>query len=1271
MQFIPKGPDIPDELLQFHEEGKVVFFCGAGVSMGAGLPDFKGLVQKTWKEVGNNQRTPEEKHLMRQGRYDAVLGFLESKFDNSLVMRNGLAQVLSRYKKKALFDCTHKSLLTLAQTRGKNPVLHLVTTNFDRLFENLKKESSRQYRSYIAPLLPVPRKTNWDGIVYLHGLLPNEHDENALRNLIVSSGDFGRAYLKERWAARFVSQLFREYVVCFVGYSLADPVMRYLADAIEADVTDGEDANPIYMFVSGDCSESLLRHRSIKCINYSAENKHELLHKTLDEWANTYSRGINGKESIVDACADLDPDKVLDNGYVGRMLWALSDSTGSAARRFAVHNPVPSLNWAGILASDEGWVPVAEKDGEICKKNKVQLLRLSELDNYLDVRQKYIWSWLLRHLTNPDLIWVVLREEDTIHPLFKRQLSYALTSLITDDHNRGNDNRKPSPDSKLHPVMYRLWRLIIAGNVISGKTTRWDFYDVHHRLQGEELNYSLLQDLRRWLTPAIYLDKSWGYKMHHANGINAPKDISSYFSWRLCLRHENGAGEYFWREIKKALANKLVEIFDCCEAALLDGLEALFYLDGAAEYSSAITHDILSIEDHTQNRNSICSWRHVVDLLRDAWLVLADKNRPKAYAAFVRWISSKHFLFQRLALFAAKRTDVVDPHEWYKALTANHGLLLWMTASRREVLRLLATTAKCLSKRDYESLAEAIAKGPPPCMFIGVKAVKRDGIIDRAIWLRLKKIECYEIPLPERAKNKLSELSLRNPDWELLRNQQEEFLVWSYGTGDPDFEAETQHILVPEETQAMVKWLVSDSDKPEHEFNTDDNWAQICREKPQLALDGLRALITIGKWNVKRINEALWAWREESLLKYGNEFTEQHIMDCPDAYFIELVNSLALWCEEAVKKKVISRASLVKVAKRIFSIAYEGDTPEKRDVCDDNPISVAINHPVGRIVEALLDDCFGKTIHKGEGIVNVHRELFSHVCDASSLSLRHGRVVLVSRMVGLYYADENWVREHIYPLLKWGGNHYEARAAWFGMLWVSNPHIPIMVEIKGDFLSTSAYISELGDVGECYCGLLTLMGLWHVPEYINCKEYKAIFQMLPSAALEHCAGMLRRYQSDWLAAKSDKDDKSSANDHIDERTSPERIWCKDTYPFIKKVWPKDAAKLSPKICRDFSQLVIGTGKEFPNALKSLEWILNKCATEDDWHLQLMKNGTRCLQDFPEESLEYLHKVARNIKWGVGLLKECLAEIIKVCPDLKMDGRYLQLVGLIRQRHNMI
>lgn len=52
MQFIQNGPDIPDTLLEAHEEGRVVFFCGAGISYPAGLPGFSGLVKKSINWLG-------------------------------------------------------------------------------------------------------------------------------------------------------------------------------------------------------------------------------------------------------------------------------------------------------------------------------------------------------------------------------------------------------------------------------------------------------------------------------------------------------------------------------------------------------------------------------------------------------------------------------------------------------------------------------------------------------------------------------------------------------------------------------------------------------------------------------------------------------------------------------------------------------------------------------------------------------------------------------------------------------------------------------------------------------------------------------------------------------------------------------------------------------------------------------------------------------------------------------------------------------------------
>ena len=72
-----------------------------------------------------------------------------------------------------------------------------------------------------------------------------------MNRLVVTSGDFGLAYLTERWAARFVSELFRNYIVCFVGYSINDPVLRYMMDALAADRMLGEITPPAWAL--GDC----------------------------------------------------------------------------------------------------------------------------------------------------------------------------------------------------------------------------------------------------------------------------------------------------------------------------------------------------------------------------------------------------------------------------------------------------------------------------------------------------------------------------------------------------------------------------------------------------------------------------------------------------------------------------------------------------------------------------------------------------------------------------------------------------------------------------------------------------------------------------------------------------------------------------------------------------------------------------------------------------------------------------------------------------------
>lgn len=75
MQFIKNGPDIPERLLVAHEDGQVVFFCGAGISCPAGLPLFGRLVERVYERL---RIAPDavQRGAMRARRFDTALGLL-------------------------------------------------------------------------------------------------------------------------------------------------------------------------------------------------------------------------------------------------------------------------------------------------------------------------------------------------------------------------------------------------------------------------------------------------------------------------------------------------------------------------------------------------------------------------------------------------------------------------------------------------------------------------------------------------------------------------------------------------------------------------------------------------------------------------------------------------------------------------------------------------------------------------------------------------------------------------------------------------------------------------------------------------------------------------------------------------------------------------------------------------------------------------------------------------------------------------------------------
>ncbi|MFQ3588491.1 MAG: SIR2 family protein [Fimbriimonadaceae bacterium] len=249
MQIVSCGPDVPTAMLRAQEQGRLVFFCGAGISCAAGLPGFKQLIKSVYCRLGTARSEPESR-LCRQGRYDEALEALERRLPGGRSeLRRAVAKILAAIEPRPEKLGAHAALLKLA--RRSDGGMQLVTTNFDRLFHAASNMAGCAFSEFAAPALPVPRWTGWDGVVYLHGLLAENPTHADLDQLVLTSGDFGRAYLTEGWAARFVGELLRGFHVCFVGYSMGDSVVRYVMDAMAVDWREESGLPPAWAFVGG------------------------------------------------------------------------------------------------------------------------------------------------------------------------------------------------------------------------------------------------------------------------------------------------------------------------------------------------------------------------------------------------------------------------------------------------------------------------------------------------------------------------------------------------------------------------------------------------------------------------------------------------------------------------------------------------------------------------------------------------------------------------------------------------------------------------------------------------------------------------------------------------------------------------------------------------------------------------------------------------------------------------------------------------------------
>lgn len=1263
MQFITNGPNIPDALLQAHEEGRVVFFCGAGISYPARLPGFAELVKKVYTALAP---IPNAVQLaaIKAGQFDTAIGLMEADIvggRKEAIVRKAIADILKPDLSAPNATATHEALLTLGKCR--NGHTRLITTNFDRLFEEVITAKSLPIERFKAPLLPVP-KNRWDGLVYLHGLLGAAPTASELDRLVVSSGDFGLAYLTERWAARFVSELFRNYTVCFVGYSINDPVLRYMMDALAADRLLGE--SPPEMFAFGSFSKGKeeeraneWRAKNVTPILYREHNLHAYLHKTLRAWAETYRDGVRGKERIVVECAIARPLASTKQDYfIPRMLWALSDPDGLPAKRFAELDPVPSLDWLAPLSEDRyghtdldrfGVPPKTPADDKLAFSltrrpapyplaPSMCVVDAGARGSRWDKVMEHLARWMIRHLDDPALLLWLVKRGGQLHDDLIRLIEHRLDELAQLELKGKTANlariRENAPNAIPGLLMRTLWRLLLTGRVKSWLRD-FDLYRWRDRFKRDGLTATLRLELREMLTPRVSLREPFSWPDDDRESPE-PARIKDLVEWEIVLSTDHVHSSL--RDLPKdeRWTAALSELLSDFSALLSDALDLMREL-GSAEARSDLSYmHQPSISEHHQNRD-FHDWTALIELARDAWLATAAQSPVRAALMAESWSHTPYPLFRRLTFFAAAQVNVIPLRRALDWLLADDHWWLWSVETERETMRLLVALAPQLDAVTLLELEQAVLAGPPRDMFKDdIEPERWTRIVDREIWLRLAKMADAGAALGADSNERLKGLSAQYPEWKLAEDQRDEFPYWMESGWVGDRDPWRDFVSIPRSRRGVLNYLISN---PVLSESKQDDWRKRCKDRFQATTYALCHLARQNIWPNDRWRDALQAWSDEALQSRSWRYMAPVLADAPDNLLQTLAHGVSWWLQAIAKTFEGHEATFFTLARRILAQDHQDG------VDTDEPVMRAINHPVGHVTEALLRWWYRRSLEDGQGLPEELKPTFTELCNTGIDKFRHGRVLLAAHVIALFRVDRDWATHHLLPLFDWQRSEVEARAAWEGFLWSPRLYRPLMERLKPAFLDTARHYAALGKHDGQYASLLTFAAL-DPGDTFTTTELAAATRLLPPDGLHDAAQTLVR----------------ALEGAGDQRAD---YWTNRVAPYLQAIWPNTRDNISPDIAESLGRLCVAAQDAFPEALALLRaWL--QPIEHPHYVVHLLDESGLCRQ-FPAEALLLLNAVIADQQWAPRELGQCLDVIVQAAPQFAQDARYLKLLDYLRRR----
>jgi len=220
--------NIPTELIEGYLSGKCGFFVGAGLSIGAGFPDWRGLLQ---------------------GLID------KAEADNSLSPSKTAEEIFANDQIEP--RPVHNLLVTLKKNN------FIITTNYDLLIEKAfvnNKVFPIAYKYYEAHAIQRQLFRRDFFLLKAHG-----DAMTAAEHIVLTDKDYRRLLYQQPGYQSALQSIFTMYSVIFVGCSLEDPELKLLLSYINAAFPEG--GIPHYALMTTEITSATERGRWKKDYN--------------------------------------------------------------------------------------------------------------------------------------------------------------------------------------------------------------------------------------------------------------------------------------------------------------------------------------------------------------------------------------------------------------------------------------------------------------------------------------------------------------------------------------------------------------------------------------------------------------------------------------------------------------------------------------------------------------------------------------------------------------------------------------------------------------------------------------------------------------------------------------------------------------------------------------------------------------------------------------------------------------------------------------------